>query len=258
MYTQYIIFQTIARRELTRIFRIWTQTIIPPILNQSLYFVIFGGVVGSNISFSGGVSYATFLMPGLVAMGVITNTYSNVVSSLFGSKFSRSMEEFLISPTHPATLFLGHVVGGMVRGFIIAFITWVVSLFFGGYFVVHPFMVFITISLLAYFFSALGFINALFAKTFDQVSIIPTFFLTPLSYLGGIFYPIAMLPHWAQIISYFNPIAWVITLLRYGFLGETHTSMVSIWSSLAGLIIVSAVTTVITLRLLSRGYGIRS
>jgi ABC-2 type transport system permease protein len=258
MHTQFIIFMTIVRREMNRIFRIWTQTLIPPVLNQSLYFVIFGGVVGANIAISWGISYATFLMPGLVAMGVITNSYSNVVSSLFGSKFSRSIEEFLISPTHPATLFLGHVVGWMVRGFIIALITWIVSLFFGGYFIAHPIIVLITLFLLAYFFSALGFINALFAKTFDQVSIVPTFFLTPLSYLGWIFYPIAMLPHWAQIISYFNPIAWVITLLRYGFLWEAHTSMMSIWLALLWLVVVSIITTIITLRFLSRGQGIRT
>lgn len=255
---QYIIFQTIFRRELARVFRIWTQTIIPPVLNQSLYFVIFGGIVGASLSISQEYSYAAFLTPGLIAMWVITNSYSNVASSFFGAKFSRSIEEFLISPVQPSTLFLGYVSGGMIRGGIIACITWMVSLFFGAGSLAHPLLAILTISLIAYFFSALGYINALFAKIFDHVSLIPTFFLTPLSYLGGIFYPIHLLPSWAETISYLNPIAWIISLLRYSCIGELPYEPSFLWISLIGLIIACTIVTIASVQMTARGIGMRT
>jgi ABC-2 type transport system permease protein len=180
---QFTAFLTIVRKELIRIVRIWPQTILPPVITQTLYFIIFGGFIGSRIGEVGGGDYIEFLIPGIILMAVITNAYANVSSSFFGSKFQRSIEELLVAPVHPATIIAGYTLGGVIRGGIIALVIYIVSLFFFPRMFEHGLLAIFILFLVALFFSLLGLINALYAKNFDQVNIIPTFFLTPLTYL---------------------------------------------------------------------------
>jgi ABC-2 type transport system permease protein len=213
--------QTIVIKEVTRLLRIWPQTIVPPVVTTTLYYIIFGKVIGARVGEMGGVSYMEFIVPGLVMMSVINNSYSNVVSSFFSSKFQRNVEEMLISPMHNSVILLGFMAGGIVRAMIIGGIVLLVSMFFVETLSIYSIPVTFTVALLtASLFSIGGFLNALLARKFDDVAIIPTFVLTPLIYLGGVFYSIALLPQPWETISRFNPIVYMVSAFRYGILKD--------------------------------------
>ncbi|MDH3375563.1 MAG: ABC transporter permease [Gammaproteobacteria bacterium] len=251
---KYIAFSTIVVKEITRFARIWMQTLLPPVITTSLYFVIFGNLIGPRIGEMDGYRYMDFIVPGLILMAVITNSYANVVSSFFGAKFQRFIEELLISPTPNYLILLGYVTGGVVRGMIVGTIVTFVSLFFSDL-QIHNLPVLISIVVLtAVLFSLGGFINAIFARNFDDVSIVPTFILTPLTYLGGIFYSIKLLPEFWQNISLFNPILYMINAFRFGFLG---VSDIDLWISYSMICTFIAVLFYLCLRLLNSGYGLR-
>ncbi len=246
---------TILRKETVRIFRIWKQTILPSVVSQTLYFAIFGGIIGSRLGSINGASYGAFLVPGLVMMAAITNSFSNVASSFFGAKFQRSIEEILVSPMKPWVMMMGYVSGGMIRGLVVASAVWLVSIFFVTPHVAQliPLLFFILITCLI--FSLLGFLNALFAKKFDDVGLIPTFVLTPLTYLGGVFYSLDALPSFWRHISYFNPVVYMIDGFRYGFAGTGSTPI--IWNALA-LATIAGLLILANLALLKRGIGLKS
>jgi len=252
---QWIAFRTIVSKEIKRFSRIWIQTLLPPAITISLYFVIFGNLIGSRIGEMGGYDYMQFIVPGLIMMSVITNSYSNVVSSFFSAKFQRSIEELLVSPTPSYVILLGYVCGGVARGLAVGFIVTLVSLFFSDL-QIHNIAVMISIVLLtAIVFSLGGFINAVFARSFDDISIVPTFILTPLTYLGGIFYSIHLLPDFWFTVSLANPIVYMVNGFRYGILGVTD---VSLWLTYGILILFATVLFSWSLWLLNRGTGIRS
>lgn len=213
---------TLIRKELIRIIRIWPQTILPPVITQTLYFIIFGWFIGSRIWQVGGGDYIAFLIPGIILMAVITNAYANVSSSFFGAKFQKSIEELLVAPVHPATIITWYVFGGILRWGMIALIIYAVSLFFFPKMFTFSILAFVVFFLVALFFSLLGLINALYAKNFDQVNIIPTFFLTPLTYLGGVFYPLSALTGIWHTLSLWNPLAWMIDSFRYAYTGSGY------------------------------------
>jgi ABC-2 type transport system permease protein len=246
---------TIVRKETTRIFRIWTQTILPSVVTQSLYFIIFGGLVGSRIGEVNGTSYAAFLVPGLVMMAAITNSFSNVASSFFGAKFQRSIEEILVSPMKPGAILAGYVSGGVVRGTVVGAVVFIVSALFTHIHVTHAFFLIFFLFITCVIFSLLGFLNALFARKFDDVGIVPTFILTPLTYLGGVFYSLDYLPPFWRSISYGNPIVYMIDGFRYGFSGVAATSVTI---SAVILVAVAAALSGIALTFLKKGTGLRN
>ncbi len=246
---------TIVRRETRRIVRIWLQTIIPPAITMTLYFVIFGSLIGQRIGDMGGVPYTTFIAPGLIMMSVITNSFGNVVSSFFSGKMQMHLEEMLVSPLSYATIVVGYVAGGIVRGLLVAGLVTAVALFFADLKVVHPFITLSVIVLTSTVFSLGGLLNALFAKTFDDISIIPTFVLAPLTYLGGVFFSTALLSEFWQRIALVNPILYMVNAFRYGMLGASDIPI-----GRAYAIILIAVTALFALAmfLLKRGVGIRT
>lgn len=250
-----ICFYTIARRESTRIFRIWVQTLVPPVITMTLYFVVFGTFIGSQLREINGFSYMAFIAPGLIMMSIITNSYTNTVSSFYSTKFQKNIEELLVSPTPNWVIVLGFVSGGVVRGLSVGFLVSLVSLIF----VRLPIYSIVYIMLFAFLtsivFALAGMINGIFAKKFDDVSIVPTFVITPLTYLGGVFYSIALLPDFWQMISKANPIIYMIDGFRYGFLG---TSDMSVYTGLGMLVMFAAVLFYVNLYLLDKGIGIRS
>lgn len=252
---KYIAFETIVIKEVRRFTRIWIQTLVPPAITISLYFVIFGNLVGSRIGNMGGFDYMEFIIPGLIMMAVIQNSYSNVVSSFFSHKFQRSVEEVLVSPVPNAILLGGFIVGGMVRGLLVGAIVTVMALMFVDLQIQHPIITITVILLTAVVFSLAGFINALFANSFDDISIIPTFVLTPLIYLGGVFYSSSLLPPFWQSVSALNPIFYMVNSFRYGFLG---VSDVSVGPAFVILTLFGVVLFSICLVLLNRGTGLRS
>jgi len=254
LYIQWIGYLTIIRKELNRIFRIWTQTLLPSVVTTTLYFLIFGRFVGSRVGDIGGHSYIEFIIPGLIMMQVLTNTYANMVSAVFSAKFQRQIEELLVSPLAPTTILLGYMTGSILRGVIVGGLVTVVSLFFAPIQIMHFGFMIGTIFLTAIVFSLAGFLNAIFAKKFDDIAIVPTFILTPLTYLGGVFYSVHALPLFWQKMSLLNPILYLVNLFRYGFLGITD---IPIWPSFAGLIILTVVLWSIGIFLFSRGIGIR-
>ncbi len=247
-------FQTIVLREIRRFTRIWPQTLLPPAVTMTLYFIIFGSLIGSRIGDMGGFDYMQFIVPGLIMMAVITNSYSNVVSSFFSMKFQRSIEELLVSPVPNWTILAGYVVGGMARGLIIGLIVTLLSLAFTRLSIHNLPMVVITVFLTSALFSLGGFINAMLATKFDDVSIVPTFVLTPLTYLGGVFYSIELLPEVWQGVSLANPILYMVNGFRYGILG---VSDVNPFVSLGMIIVFIVLLTAVALRMLARGKGIR-
>ena len=252
---QLVAYQTIVRKEIIRFSRIWVQTILPPVVTTSLYFVIFGGLIGRQIHDMEGVRYMDFIVPGLIMMAVITNSYSNVVSSFYSAKFQRSVEEILVSPTPNWIILSGFVTGGVVRGLVVGAAVTVVSLFFSH---LHVYDLWVSVSvvlLTSVLFSLGGFINSVFARNFDDISIVPTFVLTPLTYLGGVFYSVAMLPAFWRRISLGNPILYMINAFRYGFLGITD---INIWLSYGIIMFFIVILTAISLHLLDTGYGMRS
>ena len=222
---QYIAFMTILRKEIRRYTRIWTQTLLPSAITMSLYFVIFGSLVGSRIGEMGGFTYMQFVVPGLIMMAIVTNSYSNVVSSFFGSKFNNSIEELLVSPTPNYIILWGYIVGGVTRGLAVAVIVTCVALFF-THLSIYSFPVVIGIvTLTSVLFALAGFINAVFANSFDDISIVPTFVLTPLIYLGGVFYSLDLLPEFWRGVSQLNPLVYVVNAFRYGVLGVSDVSI---------------------------------
>lgn len=246
---------TIVRREYRRIVRIWLQTIVPPAITMTLYFVIFGSLIGARIGEMDGVPYMTFIAPGLIMMSVITNSFGNVVSSFFSGKMQLHLEEMLVSPMSYGTIVLGYVTGGVIRGLLVAGLVTVVALLFADLSVAHPLVTLSVIVLTSVIFSLFGLLNALFAKTFDDISIIPTFVLAPLTYLGGVFFSISLLPDFWSTVARANPILYMVNAFRYGMLGRSDIPLTT-----AYMIIISAVVVlfVLTLVLLKRGIGIRS
>ena len=247
-------FKTLVRKEVIRVARIWVQTIVPPTITMTLYFIIFGNLIGRRIGVMDGFNYMQFIAPGLIMMLVITNSYGNVVSSFFGAKFGKHIEEMLVSPMSNATIILGHVAGGVMRGLMVGGLVTIIALGFTKLSVVHPLVTFSVVILASIVFALLGFANAVFAKKFDDISIIPTFVLTPLTYLGGVFYSISLLPEFWQKVSLGNPILYMVNAFRYGILG---TSDIGIgWAYLIVTVFVLGLFA-LNLALLNRGVGIR-
>lgn len=251
----FIALETIVRKEVTRFTRIWTQTLLPPVITQTLYFVIFGKFIGSQIGGIAGISYMAFIVPGLVMMAIITNSFANVVSSFFGAKFQRSIEELLVSSTPNWMILAGYVSGGILRGVVVGTLVFIVSFFFTQPHVHHPFLIILFMVLTSALFSLGGFINAIFAKRFDDVAIFPTFVLTPLTYLGGVFYSIHSLPEFWQRLSQLNPILYMVNGFRFGFYG---ISDVNVLASILILIVLIIAITMYSLMLLNRGTGLKS
>ena len=216
---------TIVTREIRRFMRIWLQTLLPPAITIALYFVIFGQLIGSRIGQMDGFRYIDFVVPGLIMMSVITNSYSNVVSSFYSQKFQNSIEELLVSPVPNSIILLGYVIGGMARGLAVGLIVTVLSLFFTDLEIYDPLVTVGIVLMTALMFSLAGLINAVFANSFDDISIIPTFVLTPLTYLGGVFYSISLLPEFWQGVSKLNPALYMVNAFRYGFLGISDVSV---------------------------------
>ena len=251
---QWFALTTILRKEITRFMRIWQQTIFPPVITTSLYFIIFGNLIGPRIGEMDGHSYMDFIVPGLILMSVITSSYANVSSSLFSAKFQRSIEELQVSPVPDSIILLGYIGGGVVRGVLVGVMVTLTSLFFSQL-SVYNFLVMVSVIVLtATLFSLGGFLNGMFARKFDDVTIIPNFVLTPLTYLGGIFYSIKLLPDFWQSVSHINPILYMINAFRYGFLGITD---IELGISYALICVFIAVLFMLNLRLLHTGFGIR-
>ena len=248
-------FRTIVRKEVTRILRIWGQTIVPPAITMTLYFIIFGELIGRRIGEMGGFSYMEYIVPGLVIMSVITNSYGNMVSSFFGAKFGKHIEELLISPLPNWIILAGYVSGALLRGLMVGSVVMAVSLFFTPIQVQHPLVLISVLLLTAVVFALAGMVNAIFAQKFDDIAIIPPFVLAPLTYLGGVFYSMALLPEFWQNVSAFNPILYMVNGFRYGMLGVSDVSLGATY----GVILVAAVLLFTwCMVLLHRGTGLRS
>ncbi len=247
-------FLTILRKEIVRFTRIWLQSLLPPVVTMFLYFVIFGKFIGSQIEDMAGTSYMQFIVPGLVMMAVITNSYSNVVSSFFSNKFQRSIEEILVSPIPNHVIVLGYVCGGMARGILVGILVTMTSLFFVP-FQVHsvPFVA-LYIVLTSLLFSLAGLTNGIFARKFDDIAIVPTFVLTPLTYLGGVFYSIDLLPEFWRGLSKLNPILYMVNGFRYGFLG---ISDVNVFSGIVISVLFVTALFAANMHLLARGTGLK-
>ena len=251
---QYVAFMTILRKEITRYLRIWTQTLLPSAITMSLYFVIFGSLIGSRIGDMGGFSYMQFVVPGLIMMAIVTNSYANVVSSFFGAKFNHSVEELLVSPTPNYVILMGYVVGGVSRGLLVAVVVTLVSLFFTRMQVHSYFVVVLIVFMTSTLFALAGFINAVFANSFDDISIVPTFVLTPLIYLGGVFYSMDLLPEFWANVSKLNPLVYVVNAFRYGVLG---VSDVSLSFSLIMIAVFTVIAFAFSMHLLNSGKRLR-
>ena len=246
---------TIARREVSRILRIWSQTLVPPAITMTLYFLIFGGLIGSRVGDMGGFSYMQFIVPGLVMMSVIQNSYGNISSSFFGAKFGRHVEELLVSPMPNWVILWGYVAGAVLRGLLVGVMVLGIAMLFTTVRIPHPLVTLSSVILGATIFSLAGFVNAVYAKKFDDVAIVPTFILTPLTYLGGVFYSVTLLPGWAQAATHAYPIFYMVNAFRYGLLG---VSDVPLWVAYALMLGFVAVLSALSLWLLRRGVGLRS
>lgn len=248
-------FNTIVIRELKRVLRIWVQTLVPPAITSTLYFIIFGTLVGRRIGPMGGYDYAAYIAPGLIMMQVITNSYANVVSSFFGAKFGRHIEELMVSPLPNSYIVLGYITGGVLRGLLVGGMVTVIALFFTDLHIVHPLITISVVLFTAIVFSLGGLINAVYAKKFDDVTIVPTFVLTPLTYLGGVFVPVAMLPGFMQTISLANPILYMVNAFRYGMLGRSD---IDIYTAYAIILLFMVGLYFYARYLLDRGVGMRT
>ncbi len=246
--------QTLVRKEVVRVLRIWVQTIVPPAITMTLYFIIFGNLIGSRIGTMDGFDYMSFIAPGLIMMSVITNSYGNVVSSFFGAKFARHIEEMIVSPMSNAAIVIGHVSGGLIRGLFIGMLVTAIALFFTKLEVQHPLITVSIVVLSSIVFSLAGFINAIFAKKFDDISIVPTFILTPLIYLGGVFYSISLLPEFWQNVSKANPVLYMVNAFRYGILGRSD---IAISHAYIMLFVFMITLFTVAVMLMNRGVGIR-
>lgn len=251
---KFIAFETIVIKEVRRFARIWVQTLVPPAITIGLYFLIFGNLIGRRIGEMGGFDYMDFIVPGLIMMAVIQNSYANVVSSFFSQKFQRSIEELLVSPVPNYIMLGGFVAGGMARGLAVGVIVTLMSFVFTDLSINNLPITILVVLMTSMVFSLAGFLNALYANSFDDISIIPTFVLTPLIYLGGVFYSIDLLPEAGQLVSSLNPIFYMVNTFRYGILG---TSDVNIWLSLGMLTAFVVALYTICIVLLHRGTGLR-
>ena len=246
--------KTIVIKEYLRFIRIWLQTVLPPAITTALYFVIFGKLIGSQISDIDGYSYMDYIVPGLILMAVITNAYANVVASFYMAKFQKSIEELLVSPVPNYLILIGYISGGVARGLIVGLVVTLVAMFFSDL-QIHSWFIAISVAILtAILFSIAGFINAVYANSFDDISIIPTFILTPLTYLGGIFYSIEMLPEFWQNVSLINPILYMINSFRFGLLGTSDTDLAT---AISMIIIFIVILFGYALNLLKKGVGIK-
>jgi len=254
-YQQWVALKTIMRREFLRFIRIWIQTVLPPVITVSLYFIIFGKLIGSQIGDIDGYRYMDYIVPGLILMSVISNSYANVVSSFFSAKFHRSVEEMIVSPLPNYIILLGYVSGGVLRGVVVGITVTTVSMFFSELHI-HSFAISLAVFVLtSALFSLAGFINAVYGRSFDDITIIPTFVLTPLTYLGGIFYSIKMLPEFWQNVSQLNPILYMINAFRYGLLGVSDIDVTTAFLIILGFV---ALLFWFALSLLNRGIGIKA
>jgi len=246
--------KTLVTKEVIRVLRIWVQTIVPPAITMTLYFIIFGNLIGRRIGDMGGFDYMQYIAPGLIMMSVITNSYGNVVSSFFGAKFGRHIEEMLVSPMSNATIIVGHVAGGVIRGLLVGAMVTCIALGFTRLEIANPLVTFSMVLLSSIVFALAGFINAVFARKFDDISIIPTFVLTPLTYLGGVFYSITLLPEFWQKVSLGNPILYMVNAFRYGILGTSDISIAHAYVIVLAFVVLLFSA---SLMLMNRGVGIR-
>ncbi len=251
----WIAFRTIVNKEVRRFTRIWPQTLLPPAITTSLYFLIFGKLIGDRVGTINGSSYMDYIVPGIILMSVISHSYSNVVSSFYSTKFQRHIEELLVSPVSNGVILWGYVAGGIARGLLVGAVVTIISLVFSDMQLKNPQMVIATALLTATIFSLAGFINAVFADSFDDISIIPNFVLTPLSYLGGVFYSIDMLPEIWQRIAVANPILYLVNAFRYGMIG---LSDISVLFALQMALLSVLILTLLSLVLLRKGIGIKN
>ncbi|CAD5899826.1 ABC transporter permease [Carnobacterium maltaromaticum] len=247
--------KSLAAKETNRYLRIWIQTLVPPVITTSLYFVIFGNLIGGRIGEIEGFSYMEFIVPGLIMMSVITSSYSNVASSFFSQKLQKNIEELLIAPVPTHVIIWGFVIGGLGRSILVGTLVTIISLFFVPLHVYSWFIVIVTLLMTAILFSLAGLLNGVFAKSYDDVSIVPTFVLQPLTYLGGVFYAISMLPPFWQAVSKINPIVYMVSGFRYGFLGQTD---VPIAFSLSILVLFTIILYSVCWYLINKGRGLRS
>jgi ABC-2 type transport system permease protein len=254
-YENFIAFNTILRREIARFSRLWIQTVLPPVITTLLYFVIFGHVIGRYVADMGGVTYMQYIVPGLIMMSIMNNAYANVVSSFFGAKFQHYIDELLVSPTTSLVILCGYLLGGIARGFAVGVIVAIVAYFFAPI-KIHAVGLMILVAVLsAALFSLGGFINAIFARKFDDISLIPTFVLTPMIYLGGVFYSIHLLPPVWQKISLFNPILYIINAFRFSMLGVSDIAIIPALLMLSGFLVIFFI---ISWYLLAKGVGLRN
>jgi ABC-2 type transport system permease protein len=251
---RWIGFKTIVIREYGRIIRIWGQTIVPSVVTAILYFAIFGSLIGRRVGVMGGFDYKQYIAPGLIMLAVITNSYGNVVSSFFGAKFGKHIEELLVSPLPNWVIVAGYATGGVVRGVLVGAAVTIVSLAFTHLHVHHLLVIVAALLLTSVTFALCGFLNALFAKNFDQMNWIPSFVLTPLTYFGGVFYSVTLLPEWARHLSLVNPILYMVNAFRFGFLGVSDVDVggAFVLMALAAIVLFSAAVT-----LMNRGTGTR-
>lgn len=252
---QWIAFNTLLIREIRRFIRIWPQTLLPPAITMTLYFIIFGNLIGSRIGDMGGFNYIDYIAPGIIMMAVINNAYANVASSFYSAKFQSHIEELLVAPIPNYLILAGYVAGGVARGLLVGLIVTIVSLFFTSIEIQHLWITISMVALSAVMFALGGFINAIFASSFDEISIIPTFILTPMTYLGGVFYSISLLPEFWQNVSLLNPILYMVNAFRFGMLGISDISIVTGFSIILMCI---ASLTAFAIYLLNKGTGIRN
>lgn len=251
----FVAFRTIFAKELARFLRIWLQTILPSAITMTLYFIIFGNLIGQRIGEMGGFNYMQYIAPGIVMMAVITNSYANVVSSFFGAKFQRHIEEILVAPVPNVLILAGYVLGGVARGLIVGVVVTLIALFFTDLSIHSYVITVLVVALTATLFSIGGFINAVFARKFDDISIVPTFVLTPLTYLGGVFYSIDLLPEPWRTLSLGNPVLYMVNAFRYGILGVSDIDLVTAFTVIVAF---TVGLFVFALFLLERGTGLRS
>lgn len=251
----WIAFHTILRKEVVRFLRIWKQTLLPPVINQFLYFIIFGAFIGSQIRDIGGITYMAFIVPGLVMMGVINSAFMNVVSSFFGAKFQNNIEELMVSPTSTWVIVFGYAMGGVLRGLMVGALIFGISVFFTSPVIFSATLIALFILLTSMLFALGGLLNGLFAKSFDDIGLFSTFILTPLTYFGGVFYSIHDLPQFWQIVSRLNPILYMVNGFRYGFYGITD---VNVWISATVLAACVVGLAFLNYGLIKRGVGLRA
>ena len=253
-YRHWVAFHTLLTREIRRFLRIWPQTLLPPAITMTLYFIIFGNLIGSRIGEMGGFSYMDYIVPGIIMMAVINNAYANVASSFYSAKFQSHIEELIVAPVPNYLILAGYVAGGTARGLFVGLIVTIVSLFFTSLAIQHLWITVSMVLLSAVMFALGGFINAIYANSFDEISIIPTFILTPLTYLGGVFYSINLLPDFWQHASLLNPILYMVNAFRFGMLGVSDIPITAAF----GIILVCIIgLTTFALYLLNKGTGIR-